>query len=224
MELYSTSASAACRAVMLVAAEAGQPITVKDLDLRAGEHLRPEFVAINPQHCVPTLVDGEHALWESRAICMYLASKHSSALYPPAPLQQRALVDRLLFFDSGTMHLNLERAYYEVVKGHQQKPDPAALARLDESLGFLELFLSPGPWVTGPSLSIADCCLAATVSTIAVLHPGLKGYPRVVAWLERCKETLKGYKEYNEPGVQKIKMIASLDNRPKAAKDGAAKQ
>ncbi len=74
-DLYYMSLSAPCRAVILTAKMAGVELNLKTLDLFAEEHLKPEFIKINPQHTVPTLDDNGFVVTESRAICAYLVNK-----------------------------------------------------------------------------------------------------------------------------------------------------
>uniref|UniRef100_A0A2S2QC86 Glutathione S-transferase 1 n=1 Tax=Sipha flava TaxID=143950 RepID=A0A2S2QC86_9HEMI len=64
VDFYYTPGSPPCRAVMLCAKALGLEMNMKLLDLHHGEHLKPEFVKINPQHCVPTVVDGDLVLSE----------------------------------------------------------------------------------------------------------------------------------------------------------------
>ncbi|RXG56399.1 Glutathione S-transferase 1, isoform C [Armadillidium vulgare] len=71
MDLYYYNWSSPCRAVGLVAKALGISLNKKVTLLLKGEHLTPEFLAINPQHCIPTLVDGDLKLWESRAIVLF---------------------------------------------------------------------------------------------------------------------------------------------------------
>lgn len=71
--------SAPCRAVEMTAALVSQDLNTKFLDLMKGEQKTPEFMAINPQHCVPTVVDGDVKLWESRSIMRYIVSKKAGA-------------------------------------------------------------------------------------------------------------------------------------------------
>lgn len=68
IDLYYMPLSTPCRAVMLTAKAIGVDLNLKPIDVAAGEHMKPEFVALNPQHCIPTLVDGDLKLWE-RCVC-----------------------------------------------------------------------------------------------------------------------------------------------------------
>jgi glutathione S-transferase len=58
---------------------------------------KPEFVAINPRHVVPTIVDDGYALWESIAILEYLDERFpgGTKLYP-GDAKERARLRRLI--------------------------------------------------------------------------------------------------------------------------------
>ena len=45
---------------------------LKILSFSAGDTRKPEFVALNPRHQVPVLVDGDFILYESNAIVEYI--------------------------------------------------------------------------------------------------------------------------------------------------------
>ncbi|WP_323677962.1 glutathione S-transferase N-terminal domain-containing protein, partial [Halorubellus sp. PRR65] len=68
IDFYYAPGSSPCRAVLLTAKAIGVDLNLKLMDLMKGEHLSPEFLKINPQHTIPTLVDNGLALSESRAI------------------------------------------------------------------------------------------------------------------------------------------------------------
>ncbi|RXG56445.1 Glutathione S-transferase theta-1 [Armadillidium vulgare] len=116
MDFYYSEYSPPCRAVALTAKALGISLLKKKMNLQNKEHLTPEFLSINPQHCIPTLVDGDLSLWESRVICTYLVSKYGKddSLYPSHP-DKRVLVDRLLQFDLGVLTKRISDYYVNIL-------------------------------------------------------------------------------------------------------------
>ena len=75
-----------------------------DAGMAFGKNDQPEYLAMNPNGRVPTLVDGDYVLWESNSIMRYLnlAYGKGSAIYPQSP-QARAAVDRWLDWTLSTL-------------------------------------------------------------------------------------------------------------------------
>ena len=75
------------------------------VDLQAGDNMKPEYLALNPQHNIPCVKDGEFVGNESRAVATYLASKYAKddSLYPK-DLETRYKVDQMLYFDMGQFY------------------------------------------------------------------------------------------------------------------------
>ena len=100
MKLYMNPLSPNVRRVRLTAAVLGLALEEKTLEFAKGEHKNPEYLALNPNGAVPTLVDGEFVLTESRAIMQYLASKKPESGLLPRDEQARADVTRWQFWDA----------------------------------------------------------------------------------------------------------------------------
>jgi glutathione S-transferase len=89
LQIYGIARTRAFRALW-VAKELGidyehLPIEIGDAGART-----PEFLAINPNGRLPVIVDGDFVLFESLAITMYLAKKHSPGKLYPASLEGEA--------------------------------------------------------------------------------------------------------------------------------------
>ena len=97
--------SAPCRMVEMTAEMLGLEYEFKIVDLMAGEHMKPEYLALNPQHNIPCVKDGEFVGNESRAVAAYLAAKYGKddSLYPK-DLETRYKVDQRLYFDMGVFY------------------------------------------------------------------------------------------------------------------------
>lgn len=202
MDFYYCLMSAPCRGPMLTAKALGIDLNMKTVNIMGGDQMKPEFVAINPQHCVPTLVDGDLKLWESRAISAYLVNQYGKddSLYPKDP-KKRALVDKMLYFDIGTLYSRFGQWVYPVLFGGAS-PDPEKLEKLYEALGWLDSYLLD-TFIAGPKPTIADHALVASVSTFAAGGVDIARFPKISAWLSACKSSMAGYDE-NEKGAQQF--------------------
>lgn len=204
MDFYYLPGSAPCRSVLMTAKAVGVDLNLKELDLMAGEHLKPEFIKINPQHTIPTLVDNGFALWESRAIMVYLAEKYAKtdSLYPKCP-KKRAVINQRLYFDMGTLYQRFADYYYPQIFA-KAPADPEKMKKMEEAFGFLEIFLTGQDFAAGDSLTLADIALVATVSTYEVAKFDISKYPHVAKWYKNCKAVTPGI-DLNQQGVEAFK-------------------
>lgn len=203
MDLYYAPASAPCRSVQMTAKAVGVELNLKKLNLFEKEHLTPEYLKINPQHTIPTLVDNGFVIWESHAIISYLVEKYGKddSLYPKDP-QARALVNQRLFFDNGTLYQSF--AEY-VAPFFSKKPlDPEKLKKLESAIELLNTFLEGKTYVAGDRLTIADISLLATVSSFSFSRFDFTKYPNIVRWLENGKKVTPGW-DINEAGIAELK-------------------
>ncbi|KAM7360102.1 glutathione S-transferase 1-1-like [Cochliomyia hominivorax] len=204
MDFYYLPLSAPCRSVLMTAKALGLELNKKHLDLMAGEHLKPEFVQINPQHTIPTLVDGDFAIWESRAIMTYLVEKYGKddSLYPKCP-QKQAVVNQRLYFDMGTLYTAFANYYYPQVMKNQPA-DPEMFSKMEVAFDFLNTFLEGNDYAAGDTLTVADLALLATVSTYEVAGFDYTKYANVKRWYEYCKTVAPGFDE-NWEGCLELK-------------------
>src|SRR5512144_1559318 len=96
--LYYGSGSPYAWRAQLALEHKALPYELKVLSFSAGDTRKPEFLALNPRHQVPVLVDGEFVLYESNAIVEYLDEAYPATGAPlfPGDSRTRALVRRLV--------------------------------------------------------------------------------------------------------------------------------
>ncbi|TDG48258.1 hypothetical protein AWZ03_005433 [Drosophila navojoa] len=204
MDFYYMPGSAPCRSVIMTAKALGVELNKKIVNTLEKEQLKPEFVKINPQHTIPTIVDNGFALWESRAILVYLVEKYGKddSLYPKDPKQQ-AIVNQRLYFDMGVLFKSFADYYYPILIFNKPE-DPENFKKIETAVGFLNTFLEGQEYVAGDHLTIADIAILATVSTFVAVNFELKSYPNVAKWYANAEKVVPGWSE-NLEGLAQMK-------------------
>jgi glutathione S-transferase len=126
------------------------------LDLRQGEQNKPEFLAINPKHKVPTLVlDDGRVLTENPAIISYAADTHPEAkLLPPVGDFARAKAQEWLAWSASGVHISFGPLFGAMSKGGA---DEATRAVTQKNLDLFNHWLEGKTFVLGEQFSGADC-------------------------------------------------------------------
>lgn len=202
-------------------------LNLKKISTKEGEHLTPEFLKINPQHTIPTLVDEGFALWESRAILQYMVENYAiKDVFYSKDAHTRATVNRLLYFDMGSLYksfsgkssikifkeimnesiFSIKSEYIYPICKTNEAGDPEKLKKIHETLAILDIFLGTFKYAASDDITIADFALVATISTFEACGFDFKKFPNIDRWYELCKTTLPGI-EANQEGVEIMKNI-----------------
>jgi glutathione S-transferase len=212
MKLYCHPVSTTSRPVMLFVLENNIDAPFQVVDLFTGEHFKPPFEAINPNHLIPVLEDGDFRLTESSAILKYLADKIGSPAYPK-DLQRRARVNERMDWINTQVCRDLAYGfvYPQIFPTHKRPSDEAQRATVawgkERAQGWLKVldqsWIGPGnAYLCGDQMTIADYFGSSFVALAEIVHSDLSAYPNVKRWLGRMKqlknwdkvyETINGY-------------------------------
>lgn len=163
------------------------------IDLLSGQGQTPEYRAIHPAGKVPAMDDDGFRLFESGAICRYLAEKTGSPLYP-ASLKERAVVDQWTEFSAQHVAKAMEKVFFNRVF-HRVIGVDSDERSLQEGLGFLDRFLpivegqlGKSRYLARDELSLADFALLAWLDPAELCELDLTGYPILVEWRGRLMQ------------------------------------
>ncbi|MEL6641796.1 MAG: glutathione S-transferase [Pseudomonadota bacterium] len=153
------------------------------VDLSAGAHKSPDFLALNPNGQVPVLEDGEVVVSDSNAILVYLARRYAPD-WMPSDAVEEAHVQRWLTLAAGEIAFGSCAARLITVFGAPLDPD-FAVATAERAMQKLEHGLTGRDWLVGTRPTIADVANYSYTAHAPEGNVSLEPYPHVRAWLAR---------------------------------------
>lgn len=198
LELYTASTPNGWKASIMLE-ELGLDYQVHSLNLISGEQKQPDYLEINPNGRIPTLVDDGFAVFESGAILLYLAEKYQQLL--PTDTQKRSQVIQWVMFQMGGVgpmmgQANVFFRYWdnkipEVIERYQ-KESRRLFEVVDQQLEGRDYICD--------ELSIADVALWPWMRTWQWSGIEIDGLDNVAAWLSRLNERPAFRKGAEVPG------------------------
>lgn len=185
MKLLGRATSGNVQKVIFLLEELGASYEREDYGKQFNNTATEDYLALNPTGKVPTLVDGDLAIWESHSILRYIAQKSNSDLYP-ADLAKRSKIDRWMDW----LLASLNGAYvsiFKATKGGEPVPD-AAVAEMGACLKLLEAHLGENNYLASDTFSLADIALGPIAHRCLGFPVDRPVTPNVSAWHKRLSE------------------------------------
>ncbi len=157
--------------VWLALEHLGLPYELKVISFSDKDQLKPEFVALNPRHQVPTIVHDGFALWESLAILGYLDEIAGGHRLFPGTAQERGRLWRLVREDEEHLDGKGLTPIYDELYGKAEgvAPDEARIEagrkKLREELDTFGRELR-GAFLAGDAPSAADFVLYPDIAYV----------------------------------------------------------
>lgn len=186
MKLYHTPISANSRRVWVALLEKNLDFELVEIHLD-GDHLQSEFVAMNPFHRIPVLVDDGFTVFESLAILDYLETKYPEPAMLPKDPQDLAVVKMVELVTVNELAPALYPLSSE--KMGWGTPEPQVIEKAKEKvntvLTFFEGLLDDRPFFASNSVTFAECVAGTVVPLLSWVGVSLDGYPKIQAWCDR---------------------------------------
>ena len=170
--------------------ELGLPYKVIPVDIGAGDQFKPEFLAINPNHRIPAIVDPDGpggkriTLFESGAILIYLAEK-AGRLIPKDPHARYTCLQWLMFQMGGIGPMFGQYGHFA---NYAPEKIPYAIQRYQNEVirlhRVLEKRLSAAEWLAGNEYSIADIITYPWLRNPHRRNIDFNDFPSVKRWFE----------------------------------------
>ena len=188
LQIYGNPRSRAMRCLWMLE-EMGEPYQLIEKSIRTDELQSAEYLRLNPNARIPTLVDGDLVLWESMAINLYLSQKYEGPMHSVGP-SVLGLAAQWSFWAM----LELEGLLLDLLNHRAVLPefarDPSYAERdellLRRPLGVLNNSLRGRDHLAGGNFTVADLNVASILAWGKMARLDLSAHPDVARWLDSC--------------------------------------
>ena len=190
MKLLGRKTSGNVQKVLWLLEELKLPYTREDYGRQFNNTQDAAYLKLNPHGKVPTLVDGDVAVWESNTILRYLCNKlNKGALYPADPAA-RMEVERWMDW----LLASVNPYYMAIFKDSKKAANERAATfeadgkELAAQLSILDGAMAGKAWIAGKDFTIADVALGPILHRCLDFPVALPALSNLKAWREKLKE------------------------------------
>lgn len=199
LKILGRKTSSNVQKVLWGAVELGLDFERSDIGGPFGGNDKPDYLALNPNGLVPTIIDDGFVLWESNSCLRYLAAVHGAGGLWPTDARIRADAERWMDWQISALSPSLGVVFRGLVRTPPDERDPAAIAaardRSAALFAMLDDALAERPFVAGDKLTIGDIPVGIAAYRWYHLDIEREDYANLARWYDRLTER-PGYREH----------------------------
>lgn len=188
LKLYHHPISGNSRRVWIALIEKQIPFELISVNLDIdGEQFKPEFLALNPFHQIPVLVDEDFTTIESLAILDYLEAKYPTPALLPRDAKALATVRMVEMVTVNELQPAISPLARKMMAVDEVDAEKVERSRqqIATVLAFFEGKLSSNfPYFAGEQFTLAEVTAGTLVCWLPSMGVSLKEYPQLRVWLQ----------------------------------------
>jgi glutathione S-transferase len=186
LKMYGRNTSSNVQKAMWAVGELNLKFERLDVGGAFGKNKEPDYLAMNPNGLVPTLVEGDFILWESNAIIRYLARGYGAGTLEPSDPKQIALANQWMDWQLSVVGPAIFHAFWGLIRTPAEKRDMAAISesqrKTTEAMRMLDVQLGRTAYVAGDRFSMGDIPVGVMAYRFRQLCPERPDMPHLERW------------------------------------------
>jgi glutathione S-transferase len=186
LTLYHEPISPNSRRVWITLLEKGLEFELVEIKLD-GEQFQPDFLAINPFHHIPVLVDEGFNIVESLAILDYLEAKYPTPAMLPKDVKDLAVVRMVQLVTVNELLPSSTPLFPQMLglPGGDPEKIEQAKQKVSTVLKFFENLLGDRPYFGSQNLTLAEVVAGTVIPWLPRGGVSFSDYPKLSAWCDR---------------------------------------
>lgn len=207
LRLYGIPRSRANRCLWMLE-EMGRPYELVEVTAHPDDVRTPEYLRLNPNARIPTLVDGDLVLWESFAINLYLADRYEGPMHTALPETRAQATQWSLWAALEVEPLALDLLHHRAALDEFTRDETHAERNellLRRPLGILDGILRTRAHLLDDGFTVADLNVASVLAWAKRAEGDFSATPEVARWLDAC---------LSRPALDRVReMVSKYENR-----------
>lgn len=186
LKIYGRNTSSNVQKAMWAVGELNLKYERFDVGGAFGKNKEPDYLAMNPNGLVPTLVEGDFILWESNSIARYLARSYGAGTLEPSDPKQIARANQWMDWQLSVVGPAIFQCFWGLIRTPAEKRDMAAIAasqqKTTEAMTILDAHLGRTAYVAGDRFSMGDIPVGVMTYRFRQLCPDRPNMPHLERW------------------------------------------